>query len=196
MLGWRDVPTDDQRSRPERAWRWSRCSGRSSSGARRARRRRGRRSRATRNSSASSMSIRKRIEHAVDSLGSAASGEAFFYVVSLSSHTLIYKGMLTADQIGADVPGSGRPGDGVGAGAGAPALQHQHLPVVAARPSLPLRRPQRRDQHPARQHQLDEGARGAAALRRARRRPHEASCRSFARAAATRPSSTTCSSSW
>ena len=81
--------------------------------------------------------------------------------------------MLTADQIGADVPGSDRPGDGVGAGAGAPALQHQYISVVAARASLPFCRPQRRDQHAARQHQLDEGARSAAALRCARPRPRQ-----------------------
>ena len=41
--------------------------------------------------------IRKRIEHAVDA--SAIPGKEAFYVVSLSSKTLIYKGMLTAAQI-------------------------------------------------------------------------------------------------
>jgi glutamate synthase (NADPH) large chain len=41
--------------------------------------------------------IRKRIEHAVDRLGDPDTRQ--FYVVSLSSRTLIYKGMLTADQI-------------------------------------------------------------------------------------------------
>jgi glutamate synthase (NADPH) large chain len=51
------------------------------------------------------------------------------------------------------------------AGAGASALQHQHLPVVAAGAPVPLRRAQRRDQHAARQHQLDARARGAAAPR-------------------------------
>ena len=41
--------------------------------------------------------IRKRVEHAVDALpGTERPG---FYVVSLSSNTLTYKGMLTADQI-------------------------------------------------------------------------------------------------
>ncbi len=40
---------------------------------------------------------RKRIEHAVDRL--SLSEHHLFYVVSLSSRTLIYKGMLTADQI-------------------------------------------------------------------------------------------------
>jgi glutamate synthase (ferredoxin) len=41
--------------------------------------------------------IRKRIEHAVDRLASPPARA--FYVVSLSSRTLIYKGMLIADQI-------------------------------------------------------------------------------------------------
>jgi glutamate synthase (ferredoxin) len=41
--------------------------------------------------------IRKRVEHAADALG--LSERAMFYIPSLSSKTLIYKGMLTADQI-------------------------------------------------------------------------------------------------
>ncbi|MEO8481342.1 MAG: glutamate synthase large subunit [Acidobacteriota bacterium] len=41
--------------------------------------------------------IRKRIEHLVDGLDLA--GKKTFYIVSLSSQTFIYKGMLTADQI-------------------------------------------------------------------------------------------------
>jgi glutamate synthase (ferredoxin) len=41
--------------------------------------------------------IRKRAEHAVR--GSAIAERAFFYLPSLSANTLIYKGMLSADQI-------------------------------------------------------------------------------------------------
>jgi glutamate synthase (NADPH/NADH) large chain len=41
--------------------------------------------------------IRKRVEHAADKLG--LTERAMFYIPSLSSKTLIYKGMLTADQI-------------------------------------------------------------------------------------------------
>ena len=81
--------------------------------------------------------------------------------------------MLTASQIGGMFPDLGRSGARLGAGAGAPALQHQHVPVVAAGASVPLRRAQRRDQHAARQHQLDEGARGAAPVRSARRGSEE-----------------------
>ena len=43
--------------------------------------------------------IRKRIEHAVDRLDISALSRRFFYVVSLSANTLIYKGMLTARQL-------------------------------------------------------------------------------------------------
>ena len=55
--------------------------------------------------------------------------------------------------------------------AGAQPLLDQHLPVVAARPPVPLRRPQRRDQHGAGQRELDARPRGDArqsAPRRAR----------------------------
>ena len=43
--------------------------------------------------------IRKRIEHAIDNADLPTEEKRFFFVVSLSSNTLIYKGMLTADQI-------------------------------------------------------------------------------------------------
>jgi glutamate synthase (NADPH/NADH) large chain len=48
--------------------------------------------------------IRKRIEHAIDAADIPAAEKRFFYVVSLSSNTLTYKGMLTADQIGPMFP--------------------------------------------------------------------------------------------
>ena len=51
--------------------------------------------------------------------------------------------------------GPAQSADRVGALPGAPALLDQHLPVLAAGAPLPLHRPQRRDQHRARQRQLD-----------------------------------------
>jgi glutamate synthase (NADPH/NADH) large chain len=48
----------------------------------------------------------------------------------------------------------------LGAGPGAPAFLDQHLPVLEARPPLPDGRAQRRDQHAARQRQLDGGPPG------------------------------------
>jgi glutamate synthase domain-containing protein 2/glutamate synthase domain-containing protein 1/glutamate synthase domain-containing protein 3 len=43
--------------------------------------------------------IRKRIEHAVDALKMSALSRRYVYIVSLSANTLIYKGMLTAQQL-------------------------------------------------------------------------------------------------
>ncbi|MQA28716.1 MAG: glutamate synthase large subunit, partial [Luteitalea sp.] len=43
--------------------------------------------------------IRKRVEHAVDTLAVPPEARKAFYVVNLSCNTLIYKGMLTATQI-------------------------------------------------------------------------------------------------
>jgi len=63
-------------------------------------------------------------------------GRKLFYVASLSCRTLVYKGMLNADQLDHSslicrlVPG-------ICAGPGALALLHQHLPQLVARPSLP-----------------------------------------------------------
>ena len=99
------------------------------------------------------------------------------------------------------LPGEGllqrpvRPAPHLGDGARAPALLHQHVPVVEAGPPLPHGRPQRRDQHAARQRQLDGGAAGLGVLS-AVRRPTSPSCgRSPTRASRTPPASTTRSSS-
>jgi glutamate synthase (ferredoxin) len=43
--------------------------------------------------------IRKRIEYAVDKLPISIADRKYFYIPSLSANTLIYKGMLIADQI-------------------------------------------------------------------------------------------------
>ena len=97
-----------------------------------------------------------------------------FYVVSLSAHTLIYKGMLTATQIERMFPDLPDP-----VVESALALVHQRFSTNTF-PSWPLAHPyryrgaQRRDQHPARQHQLDAGPRRAAAVARVRRRPGQA----------------------
>ena len=77
-----------------------------------------------------------------------------------------------------DVPRPRRSGRRVGAGARPPALQHEHVPVLAAGPPVPLHRPQRRDQHAARQHQLDARARGAVPLRACSATTSRRSCRS------------------
>ncbi len=51
------------------------------------------------------------------------------------------------------------------------ALLHQHLPVLEPGPPVPLHLPQRRDQHAARQHQLDARPRVDVPLDALRRRP-------------------------
>ena len=61
---------------------------------------------------------------------------AEYYPVSMSSRTIIYKGMVLVHQLGALLPRPARPALRHGAGARASALRHQHLPVLAARPSL------------------------------------------------------------
>ena len=61
----------------------------------------------------------------------------------------------------------------VGAGAGAPALLDQHLPVVGPGAPVPHDLPQRRDQHGARQRQLDPRAPGRHLQPGAGRRPRQ-----------------------
>ena len=71
------------------------------------------------------------------------------------------------------LPRPRRPAHEVRARAGPLALLDQHLPELGARAPVPDDRPQRRDQHAARQRELDAGARVAARLRALRRRPAE-----------------------
>ncbi len=81
--------------------------------------------------------IRKRIEHAIDAADLPVTEKRFFYVVSLSSNTLIYKGMLTADQIGTMFPDLTDP-----AMESALALVHQRFSTNTF-PSWPLAHPYR-----------------------------------------------------
>ena len=69
----------------------------------------------------------------------------------------------------------------LGAGPRPLALLHEHLPELGARAPVPDDRPQRRDQHAARQRQLDARARVAARQRAVRRRPAEGAARRAAR---------------
>ena len=123
-------------------------------------------------------------------------GGHWFYISSLSCRTLVYKGMLLTEQMDEYYPDLTQPGDGERAGAGPFPFQHQHLSQLGPRPSLPLHRPQRRDQHPARQHQLDARPPGHVPERPLRRRPARNCCRSSTRTAAIRPCSTTAWNCW
>jgi glutamate synthase (NADPH/NADH) large chain len=79
--------------------------------------------------------IRKRVEHAVDALPAAERQR--FYIPSLSSRTLIYKGMLTAGQIQPTFPDLGDPDI-----ESALALVHQRFSTNTF-PSWPLAHPYR-----------------------------------------------------
>ena len=79
--------------------------------------------------------IRKRVEHAIDALPAAERQR--FYIVSLSSRTLIYKGMLTAAQIQPTFPDLGDPDM-----ESALALVHQRFSTNTF-PSWPLAHPYR-----------------------------------------------------
>ena len=104
--------------------------------------------------------VRKRIEHELETGGEPV------YFPSLSARTLVYKGMLISYQVGELLPRPRRRAGRVGPRPRAQPLLHQHVPVVAAGPPVPLRRPQRRDQHGDGQRELDAGPRGAARDRR------------------------------
>ena len=84
------------------------------------------------------------------------------YLPSLSARTVVYKGMLTTEQLGTFFPDLHDHRVRDRAGAGAQPLQHQHVPVLAAGPPVPADRAQRRDQHDQGQPQLDAGPGGAA----------------------------------
>ena len=85
------------------------------------------------------------------------------YFPSLSARTIVYKGMLTSEQLRRFFPDLRDPTLRVAPRAGALALLDEHVPELAAGPSVPLRGAQRRDQHRAGQPQLDARPRGAAA---------------------------------
>ena len=129
---------------------------------------------------------RKRIEHELPT-------EQRTYFPSLVGAHAVYKGMLTTPQLAEFFPDLDDERVEIGAGAGAQPVHHEHVPVVAAGPPVPLHRPQRRDQHGAGQPQLDAHPRGAAGQRRCSPASSGPS-RSARPAAATRRRSTRCSS--
>jgi glutamate synthase (ferredoxin) len=81
--------------------------------------------------------IRKRVEHAVDKLKMSTLSRRYVYIVSLSARTLIYKGMLTAQQLRPMFPDLSDP-----ALESALALVHQRFSTNTF-PSWPLAHPYR-----------------------------------------------------
>ena len=106
--------------------------------------------------------IRKRVEHELDP-------EQSTYFPSLSSRTLIYKGMLTTPQLHEFFVDLNDERVESAIALVHSRFSHEHVPVLAAGPPVPLHRAQRRDQHGPGQPQLDAHARGAARQRRAPR---------------------------
>ena len=152
LLGWRDVPTDDHEVGPsavavEPVFKQifiGRAPGIAAPVPR---------STATPSSSASSTDPEAKPSTRSTRPTWPLEEKRYFYVVSLSSNTLIYKGMLTANTDLHDVPGSDRSGDGVRP---SPLVHQRSAPKTF--PSWPLAPPtvcrsQRRDQYPARQYQ-------------------------------------------
>ena len=98
--------------------------------------------------------IRKRAENAIRYSGKVKGGD-YFYLSSLSLQDGRLQGHVADDAARRVLPGPVASGDGVGAGAGSFAFQHEHVSELEPRASVSLPRAQRRDQHAARQHQLD-----------------------------------------
>jgi len=97
--------------------------------------------------------IRKTVEHAVRDLLDEQG--CSFYVPSMSSRTVVYKGMLLADQVGKyfiDLQDS-RVTSALALVS--PTLFHQHIPDLESGTSVPHDRAQRRDQHGTRKRKLD-----------------------------------------
>ena len=90
--------------------------------------------------------IRRRIEKAA-----AAAGVQQLYLASLSCRSIIYKGMMLAEQVAEFYPDLKDERFCLGLCDLSPAVFHQHLPAVVAGPAVPHARPQRRDQHAERQ---------------------------------------------
>ena len=97
--------------------------------------------------------IRRRAENAIRYAGLA--GGDFFYVPSMSSRTLIYKGMLTPRQVTTFYPDLSRALGGNRHCRGALSFQHQYFSKLGSGASVSLFDSQWRDQYAARQRKLD-----------------------------------------
>ena len=100
--------------------------------------------------------VRKRAEKEIAESG--IEDTEMFYIPSLSCRTIVYKGLLLAPQIANFYRELSDPDVDQRAVPGASAVLYQYFSQLAAGASLPLRRAQRRDQHAARQRELDAGA--------------------------------------
>ena len=104
--------------------------------------------------------VRKRTENEVRESG--MEDAEMFYIPSLSCRTIVYKGLLLAPQIANFYRELSDPGRCERALPRTPAVLDEYLSQLAAGPSVSLYRAQRRDQHAARQCELDACAAVAA----------------------------------
>ena len=138
--------------------------------------------------------IRKSSGHAIQALELAHGKE--FYVPSMSARTVVYKGMLLANQVGTYYKDLQDPRV-----VSALALVHQRFSTNTF-PSWDLAHPfrmicaQRRDQHAARQRQLDTRAPGRDIKPDPRQGSRQAVAADLSTASPTRPRSTTRWSCW
>ena len=84
-----------------------------------------------------------------------ARGIQRLYIASLSSRTIVYKGLVLAEELAHFYPDLSDPDYQNGHRRLPSALQHEYLPDLGACAALPADLPQRRDQHAARQRKLD-----------------------------------------
>ena len=108
--------------------------------------------------------IRKLAENRIRERGADPTG--YFHVASLSTETIVYKGLLLPRAAAAVLPRSARARARERDRGRALAVLDEHVPDVGPRAAVPLHRAQRRDQHAARQRQLDAGAAQPAARAR------------------------------
>ena len=99
----------------------------------------------------------------------------FFYIPSLSSRTIVYKGLVARSSDHPVLQGTVRSRSDERIVPGAPALFDQYVSELAVGPSVPLHLPQRRNQHAARERQLDVRAPVRACFAAFRRGHREAS---------------------
>ena len=115
---------------------------------------------------------------------------------SLSSETIVYKGLMLPAQLASFYQDLQDPEMESGARAGPLALHHQHLPHLGAGAAVPLHRPQRGDQHPPRQPEPPQRPPQPALRPPSSAAASTGSSPSSSPSRATRRSSTTCSSCW
>ena len=98
--------------------------------------------------------IRKRAEQTIRYSGKIEGGQ-MFYVCSLSYKTLVYKGMLTPAQVEEYFTDLSDPTMTTALSLVHSRFSTNTFPELGTRAPLPRASPQRRNQHAARQHQLD-----------------------------------------